>query len=72
MTETRHTKLLHEGEYVAEVEIALSEMPEAWEPYLSIEDALKLDTVRKALKTGDVKAATKLAKVYRLVESGKV
>lgn len=69
MTET-HAKLIHEGDYVAEVDVALSEMPEAWEPYMSVEDAVKLDTVRKALKTGDVKAAAKLAKVYRLVRAG--
>jgi hypothetical protein len=69
MTTTKHTKLLHEGDYVAEVEVELSEMPEAWEPYLSVEDALKLDAVRKALKAGDVKAAAKFGKVYRFVEA---
>jgi hypothetical protein len=69
MTTTKHTKLLHEGDYVAEVEIELSEMPEAWEPYMSVEDAQRLDAVRKALKEGDVKAAGRMGKVYRLVDA---
>ena len=28
-----------------------------WSPYLSLDDANKLDTVRRALKAGDVNAA---------------
>jgi hypothetical protein len=70
MSETRHTKFLREGEYIAVVEFTLSEAPEAWEPYVSFEDALNLDVVRQALKTGDVETARRLGKVYRLVESG--
>jgi len=39
---------------------------EGWSPYLSLEDAHKLDDVREALKQGDVEAAAKLGRVYRL------
>jgi len=36
-------------------------------PYLSIEDATKLDTVRQALRQGDIAAAAKYGRVFELV-----
>jgi hypothetical protein len=66
MSVRHHMKLIHEGGYVAEVAVTLAHEPEAWEPYLSAEDAGKLDDVRKALRSGDLKTATRLAKVYAL------
>jgi hypothetical protein len=67
MTEKADTTLMREGELLAEVAMTLYDLPEAWEPYLSVEDAVKLDAVRRALKEGDLKTAAELAKVYRLV-----
>ena len=67
MSTRRQTKLVHEGEFVAEVEVDLIESSEGWGPYLSLEDAQKLDDVREALRWGDLTAANKLARVYRLV-----
>jgi len=61
-----HKKLVHEGDYAAEVEVRLIESEEGWSPYLSLEDAEKLDEVREALRHGDVKAAGKLARVFHL------
>ena len=47
----RHnTKLIHEGRYVAEVDIELIETDKGWSPYLSLTDAQKLDDVRSALR----------------------
>ena len=66
MTGKPDMKLIHEGDYVAEVEVTLIMEPAGWEPYLSLEDAGKLDDVRQALKIGDLKTATRLAKVYSL------
>lgn len=64
---TRHyTKLIHEGEYVAEVEVELIETDEEWSPYLSLEDAQKLDDIRAALRQGDVQTAGKFARVFTL------
>ena len=64
---TRHfSKLVHEGDFVAEVEIDLILSDEGWAPYLSVEDAYKLDDVRMALRQGDIKSAAKLARVYSL------
>ena len=64
----RSTKrLVREGEFVAEVEVSLVEADGGWTPYLSLEDAYKLDDVRDALRAGDVKRASQLAnRVYRL------
>lgn len=66
MSKRRHIKFIHEGGYVAEVAVTLEHEPEGWEPYLSAEDAGKLDDVRRALRSGDLQTATRLAKVYAL------
>lgn len=60
------TKLVHEGDYVAEVEVELIETDNGWSPYLSVEDAYKLDEVREALRRGDLQVATGLARVFSL------
>ncbi len=59
-------KMIHEGAYIAEVEIELIESDKSWSPYISLEDANKLDTVREALRHNDISNASKLAKVYIL------
>lgn len=60
------TKLVHERNYVAEVGVELIYTDEGWSPYLSLEDAYKLDDVRDALRKGDLKTAGRLAKVFTL------
>jgi hypothetical protein len=60
-------KLVHEGEYAAEVEVGLVESAEGWGPYLTLEDAERLDRVREALRRGDVKTAGKLGRVFHLL-----
>ena len=59
-------KLVHEGQYVAEVEVEVIEADTGWSPYLSLEDAYKLDDVRSALRRGDIKSASRLARVFSL------
>ncbi len=59
-------KWLHEGKYAAEVEIELHYSDESWSPTMSADDARKLDTVRLALKRGDVAEAAKHASVFEL------
>ncbi len=61
------TKLLHEGEYAVEVTVELLEPGPGWETCLSLQDALKLDKAREALRAGDVKKASQLGRVFRLV-----
>ena len=66
MSTKHYTKMVHEREYVAEVDVELISADEGWTPYLSLEDAYKLADVREALKKGDLKSAAKLARVYTL------
>jgi hypothetical protein len=60
-------KIVHEGKYAAEVPVGLIEDEGGWSPYLSLEDATKLDAVRKALREGDVAAAARHGRVFRLL-----
>jgi hypothetical protein len=64
MSKQPRTKLICEGSYLAEVDVELLESEEGWSPYLSLEDAYRLDDVREALRKGDVQRASKLARVY--------
>ena len=66
MSKRTRTKLVHEGSYVAEVDVELLEDPEGWAPYLSLEDAYRLDDVREALRRGDVETAAKYSRVFSL------
>ncbi len=66
MKTRRKKKFVHEGRYVAEVEVDLVDNDTGWSPYLSPEDAYKLDEVRDALSRGDIKAASKYARVFSL------
>lgn len=66
MTSRSQTKLIHEGQYAAEVEVQLIEGEDAWSPYLSLDDAKKLDEVRKALRREDIRRASELARVFEL------
>jgi hypothetical protein len=61
------TKLIHEGNFVAEVPVNLIEANEGWSPYLSLEDAYRLDDVRDALRRGDIVTASRIGRVFKLV-----
>ncbi len=64
---TRKTvEFIHEGKYAAEVPVDLIEDESSWSPYLSLEDARKLDTVRLALRRGDISEAAKHGRVFEL------
>ena len=66
MSKQHRVKFVHEGKYVAEVDVELLVDETEWSPYLSVEDAYKLDDVREALRRGDIAAAAKLARVFAL------
>jgi len=59
-------ELIHEGRNAAEVPVELIEDDTGWSPYLSREDAKMLDTVRLALRRGDVAEAAKHGRVFEL------
>jgi hypothetical protein len=66
MTTRKRTKIVREGKYVAEVDVELLEDETGWSPYLSLDDAYKLDDVREALRRGDVTAASRSSRVFSL------
>jgi hypothetical protein len=66
MNKRHSTKLVHEGGYVAEVDVELIVADEGWSPYLSLDDAYKLDDVRDALRRRDFQVASRLARVFKL------
>jgi hypothetical protein len=66
MTGSHGTKFIREGQYAAAVEVDWLESESGWSPYLSLQDAQKLDEVREALRRGDLQKAGKLARIYQL------
>ncbi len=67
MNTTRKSKeFIHEGKYAAEVTIELEYSDESWSPTMSPDDARKLDTVRVALRAGDLAEAAKHGRVFEL------
>jgi hypothetical protein len=63
----RRTELVREGKYVAEVPVDLIEEEGGWSPYLTLDDARKLDSVRLALRRADVVEASKYGRVFELM-----
>jgi len=67
MSRKTETRLVREGDLVAEVVVALLDDAGDWSPTISVQDATKLDDVRRALRSGDVRHAAQLAThLYRL------
>ena len=66
MEKRKKLEYVHEGQYVAAVEVVLIEDETAWSPYLQVEDAYKLDDVRDALRKGDLDAAARYGQIYKL------
>jgi hypothetical protein len=62
----KRTKLIREGKYAAEVPVNLIDDGSAWSPYLSPVDVQKLDSVRLALRRGDLGAAAQYGRVFEL------
>ena len=61
-------KYIHVNEYVAEVEVDLieAEPTDQWGPYLSLDDAYRLDDVKHLLQKGSISEASKQAKIFLL------
>ncbi len=66
MKVTKTNELVREGRYVAEVEVESIETDSDWSPYVSLQDALKLENVRLALRQGDLETAAKFGAIYEL------
>lgn len=66
MSSKRTVEFVREGKYAAEVPVELVETADGWSPYFSLEDAKKLETVRLALRAGDLATAAKYGRVFEL------
>ena len=66
MTTRKQTKIVHEGSYIAEVDVEIVEDETGWSPYLSLDDAYRLDDVREALRRGDIATASRSSRVFSL------
>ena len=62
----KKVEFIRERKFAAEVSVELIEEEGEWSPYLSIEDAEKLEAMRLALRAGDVAIAAKYGDVYEL------
>jgi hypothetical protein len=60
------TRFVREGEYAAEVEVQIIDAEGGRAPYLTVEEAFKLDDIREALRSGDLDRASKMGRVFRL------
>jgi len=60
-------RFVHAGKLAAEVTVELIPDDNAWGPYLSTDDALKIERVQEALERGDIASAAKEAKVFELL-----
>lgn len=67
MKTNHNIKLVHEGQYIAEVDVKLVYSDNECAPYLSLEDAYKLDDVRNALRREDFKTASRMSRVYKMI-----
>ena len=66
MRKRHQTKLIHEGDYVAEVDVEFVDTDGEWSPYLSLDDALKLDDVRLARRQKDLATVARYARIFSL------
>jgi hypothetical protein len=58
---------VQQGNCAAEVEVEPIYTNDEWSPYLSLNDAERLDTVRLALRRGDLQTASTLARAFELI-----
>lgn len=59
-------QFINEGQYAAEVEVAVIHNGSRWSPIIAKEDVFKSDRVRLALRRGDVASAAEEAKVFEI------
>lgn len=61
-------KLIHEGHYLAKVYIEAEQTEAPWGPYVTPEEAGKIDALRLALRRNDIATAARYGTVYRLTQ----
>ncbi|PYB75059.1 MULTISPECIES: hypothetical protein [Rhizobium] len=64
---TTTLQMVREGDLAVEVSVALDDVAGSWGPSVGLDDIRKLDRAREALRRGDLPAAAREGRVYRLV-----
>jgi len=64
MSKFTKIKRIYVGDVMAEIEVEMTDEPESWGPHIEPSEVDRIDGLRKALKSGDLKAASKQAKLY--------
>ena len=59
--------MVREGKCAAEVSAELIEEEGGWSPYLSLDDARKLETIRLAFRESNIAEASKYGGVFELM-----
>ena len=57
-------KRIYVGDVMAEIDVVMTEEPSAWGPHIDPSELDRIDELRRALKSGDLKAASKEARLY--------
>jgi hypothetical protein len=58
------TKRIYVGDVMAELDVVMSDEPDAWGPHAAPSELDRIDEVRRALKSGNLEAASKSARLY--------
>lgn len=66
----RAIEIIHEGRRAAEIGVDLIDEDGGWAPYFSLDDARKIETVRRALRESDLAGAAQIGRVFELVPVG--
>ena len=66
LSQRKQTKYIHDGVYVAKIEIELIDSDASWSPTMSLETAYRLDDIRAALRQGDLSTAAKYATIFEM------
>lgn len=64
---TTTVQMVREGDLAVEVSVSLDDVAGSWGPSANLDEIRKLDRAREALRRGDLSAAAREGRVYRLV-----
>ena len=66
MGKQHQTKLVRHGMYVTGVDVELVFTDDGWSPYLTVDDAKRLDDVRESVRRRDLDRGSRYGRVYIL------
>ena len=60
------TKRIYVDDIMAEIDVAMSDQPEAWGPHIDPAELDRIDQLREWLKSGDLKSASQEARLFSI------